>query len=235
MVAKLSVRHAARETSGAARSVMSLEPLRGFVRNNRRLYDFLRSPRDAVEYANWVWRGRPLPPPHVAKARRVREYGKRFGTPIRVETGTFKGGMIDVTKRHFERVYSLELDDDFYERAAKRCEGFDHISILHGDSGEVLPRLLEEIDRPCLCWLDGHYSGGKTARGPLDTPIVQEIRAILTHPVEKHVMLIDDARDFVGGNDYPSIDELRRKIHARQPELVFTVEEDIIRVPPPVG
>lgn len=214
---------------------MSLEPMRSLVRNNRNLYDFLRPLRDAVGYANWVRRGRPLPPPHVAKARRVREYGQRFGIRTLVETGTFKGGMIDVSKRHFERVYSIELDDDFYENAAARFEDFGHIAILHGDSGVVLPRLLEELDHPCLFWLDGHYSEGMTARGSLDTPIVQEIRAILTHPVDKHVILIDDARDFVGGNDYPSIDELRSEIHAHRPELVFTVEEDIIRVHPPAG
>jgi len=214
---------------------MSLEPLRRFVRNNRSLYDFLRPGRDALEYALWVAKSRPLPPPHVTKARRVREYGQRFHTPILVETGTFLGGMIEVNKRHFERVYSIELDDELYENAVKRFEAFDHISILHGDSGEVLPRLLEEIGRPCLFWLDGHYSGGQTARGPLDTPIAQEIDAILSHPVENHVMLIDDAHEFVGADDYPTLEELRRMIHARRPEYVFSVDEEMIRVHPPSG
>ena len=48
-------------------------------------------------------------------------------------------------------------------------------------------------------------------------------------------MLIDDAHDFVGRSESPAIDELRRVVQARRPEFVFTVEEDIIRVHPPVG
>jgi hypothetical protein len=81
-----------------------------------------------------------------------------------------------------------------------------------------------------LFWLDGHYSGGITAKGPLDTPIVKELDSILNHSVTGHVILIDDARCFVGENDYPTIDELREILHTERPRWVFEVKDDIIRI-----
>jgi hypothetical protein len=81
-----------------------------------------------------------------------------------------------------------------------------------------------------LFWLDGHYSGGITAKGRTDTPVAEELEHILTHPVMGHVVLIDDARCFVGQDHYPTLDELKEMILNKRPDWVFDVENDIIRV-----
>jgi len=81
-----------------------------------------------------------------------------------------------------------------------------------------------------LFWLDAHWSGGSTAKGELETPIMQEIECILAHPLSaRHVLLIDDARCFVGQNDYPSLETLRKRILAAHADWLFEVQNDIIR------
>ena len=45
-----------------------------------------------------------------------------------------------------------------------------------------------------------------------------------------HLLLIDDARLFVGANDYPSIDELSDFISTYRPQAILNVENDIIIV-----
>ena len=47
-----------------------------------------------------------------------------------------------------------------------------------------------------------------TARGSLETPVVRELACILCHSVADSVVLIDDARSFVGNESYATIEEL---------------------------
>jgi tetratricopeptide (TPR) repeat protein len=160
----------------------------------------------------------------------VKEYARRFCIRTFVETGTFQGAMIRATRQSFDRIYSIELDENLYQRAKKEFSSFDHITIIHGDSSEVLPVLLAEIVEPCLFWLDAHFSGGITAKGTLLTPIKQELIHIFTHPIKDHVVLIDDARLFNGQNDYPTLEELRHLVLNRLPDGILVVEDDIIRI-----
>jgi hypothetical protein len=137
--------------------------------------------------------------------------------------------MVFAQRYGFEAIYSIELDRALYEQAVERFRGFSHIEILQGDSGDVLPVLLAQFDRTCLFWLDGHYSGGGTARGESETPVMKELVAILAHPLQ-HVILIDDARLFTGHEGYPSIADLREWVARRRPEYTMTVEGDVIRL-----
>jgi hypothetical protein len=124
------------------------------------------------------------------------------------------------------------LDTGLYNQAVRTFAEISHIHIHQGDSADVLPALLQEIDEPCLFWLDAHYSGPGTARGRVDTPITQELSAIFEYHVKKHVILIDDARDFTGEDGYPALDELESFVCVRRPDLHFEVKNDIIRLVP---
>jgi protein-L-isoaspartate O-methyltransferase len=46
----------------------------------------------------------------------------------------------------FDKIFSIELKRELYERATKRFETNGHISIILGDSGKVLRDVLVEID-----------------------------------------------------------------------------------------
>lgn len=176
----------------------------------------------------WIAAGKPIPPPPVVKQQVLLRYADRFAIAELVETGTFRGDMIDAVRRKFRRILSIELDASLYRRAAARFARYGHISILQGDSGQVLPELLGGISGPCLFWLDAHCSGGVTA-GTAETPVVKEVAAILDHHERGHVVLIDDARCFMGKDGYPTLDQLRNFILAKHPEWTFEVEDDIIR------
>ena len=186
-----------------------------------------RRERDAV--AAWMAAGRPVPAPSLVKQRIVRHYAKRFRLRTLVETGTYLGDMIEATRDTFDRIYSVELDKALHDNARQRFDGQQKICLLQGDSGTVLPHILRAIQEPTLFWLDGHWSGGITAKGEKDTPIVAECEAVLAHPVEGHVILVDDARCFTGENDYPTIAGMRN-LCVQRPDMNFEVEADVIRV-----
>ena len=183
-----------------------------------------------VRVWEWEWKGKPIPPPSLVKATTLEMYAQRFGLRILVETGTNRGYMVDAMRNRFERIYSIELDQDLCLRAKRRVARWSHISILQGDSGDVLPQVLAHISQPCLFWLDAHYMGDVTSRGHLDTPINKELGHIFQHPVAGHVILIDDARLFTGKADYPTIEEVRVLVEEKRPGWVFEVEQDIIRI-----
>jgi len=189
---------------------------------------------DRFNIARWALRGRPIPPPYGLKRRTVLEYARRHGIRTLVETGTYHGDMMYFAKSRFDRAYSIELDDALYAQNASRFKGCANIELIKGDSGVELPKLVKRLTAPALFWLDGHYSGPGTACGAEEAPIAQEMGCIFEHPIRGHVILIDDAREFVGRAGYPKIDELRGWVKERRPEFTFEVEHDIIRIAPPL-
>lgn len=186
--------------------------------------------RDLEARRAWERQGRPSPPPHIVKEELIRDYARTFNTQILIETGTYLGDMVHAMKKSFARIVSFELDQKLAAQAQQRFAKDNHVEIVQGDSGKLLGDYLATINEPCLYWLDGHYSGGVTAKGALETPIKNELTAILSHPIEGHVILIDDARCFTGENDYPTLDELRNFVAERKPNHKLTVEHDVIRI-----
>ena len=179
----------------------------------------------------WENAGRPIPPPNVVKQRTVIDYARRFSLSTFVETGTYYGQMVFAVRNVFRRIYSIELDGRLYEMARRKLSRWRNIVLMQGDSGEVLPELLAKIPGPCLFWLDAHYSGGVTAGSIADTPVKEEVRLILDHPVAGHVILIDDARHLNGQNGYPTANELSDLVDQKWGGgSTLSVEHDIVRI-----
>ncbi len=186
--------------------------------------------KDRKLLAEWNKNDRPVPPPQIYKRQVLKEYAQKFQLKVFLETGTYIGDTTEDCRKIFDKIFSIELDDVLFEKATKRFEAYSHISIVHGDSGQKIEEILSKINEPCLFWLDGHYSAGITAKGELNTPIINELDHIFHHQIDSHVILIDDARCFVGKDDYPSIEELRKYVMGRRPSLQFIVADDIIRI-----
>ena len=179
------------------------------------------------QLAEWEKNGRPLPPPHIVKQLAIDECRKKFNLEVLVETGTYLGDMVEAQNKNFKKIFSIELSEKLFARAKKRFKKFDHITILHGDSGTVLNKLVPGIGQPALFWLDGHYSGGMTALGSKECPVPEELNAILKSNLG-HVILIDDARLFNGTNDYPTIDEIKKILQASGRSFDIEIKDDII-------
>ena len=178
----------------------------------------------------WEREGRLPPSPHIIKQRVLKEYGRKFSINTLVETGTYVGEMVYAVTKNFSQIISIELDNKLFEMAKNYFKDYGHITILEGDSGEILGQIIPKLDVRCLFWLDGHYSSGITAKGKLETPIISELENILENPSRDDVILIDDARCFIGENDYPTIEELRNFIFEKRADVEFHIKDDIIRV-----
>ena len=179
----------------------------------------------------WMRGGCPSPAPHAIKMNVVRSYLRHYNLKQFVETGTFLGDTLEYMAREGVRCISIELSEKLHEKAQQRFADFKNMSLIHGDSAQEMPKLLKGLEEPALFWLDGHYSGGITAKGEKGSPISAELHAIHNHPVARHVILIDDARCFDGTNDYPHLDDLLRKIR-EEGRYKSEVSADIIRLVP---
>lgn len=179
--------------------------------------------------------------PHYDEKRAILlSYKNKYNLNTFIESGTFLGGTIDSLKNNFGKLYSIELSNELARKAMERFKAVPNVTIVQGDSGTVIRQLLDTISDPCLFWLDGHYSSEffvgsdyiVTARGDKETPILEELKGILLHPVKTHVILIDDARCFTGKNDYPTIDEVATFVKQYNPNLTVSQKRDIIRIVP---
>ena len=187
--------------------------------------------REEKDYLEWERSGKTPPAPHRYKQEILRDYGKRFHLKTLVETGTFLGLMMEAQIPNFENLISIELDPDLFKAATKRFSRNPSVKIIQGDSGEMISKVVQQLKVPALFWLDGHYSGGFTAKGKSECPIYDELRSILASPLP-HVILIDDARCFVGESDYPTGAEVTDFISKLNPNLSVHVLNDVIRVEP---
>lgn len=194
------------------------------------LYFFCKEYCEIRGYWRWLKNGRPVPPPHGIKQGVIKEYARKYQCPVFFETGTYNGDMIQAVKHDFKQIYSVELSESFYKQARLRFQNDPHIILLQGDSGKVLPEILKQVSKPCLFWLDAHYSGANTAKGEKFSPIMEEIGPILNHYVRDHIILIDDAREFTGKGGYPDIVGFTQEVTRIRQDLMVTVELDIIRI-----
>jgi len=186
--------------------------------------------RDRRAVREWVRAGRPVPPPHAAKQRLVRAKASSLGLRVFVETGTFRGDMVEAMRRQCRTIVSIELDDARFEAACARFAGRDGVTILHGDSALLLPDVIAGLEEPALFWLDGHYSGPGTSRGESDTPILTELAHVLGSDEPGHAILVDDARLFDGTRDYPGLADLERHVRELRPDVSFVVRDDVIEI-----
>jgi predicted O-methyltransferase YrrM len=135
--------------------------------------------RQKQELVEWEKNGKPSPPPHIVKQQTLQSYAKKHDLKVLVETGTYYGDMIEAMQNVFDKIYSIELSQDLFERAKKRFKDRKQVELIQGDSGIELKSLMSKIDRPTLFWLDGHYSAGETAKGDKETPFLKSFSIFL--------------------------------------------------------
>jgi len=193
----------------------------------------LRTRRNTIKrnktIIEWLNSGSPLPPPHAVKQKVIEDFKKKSNYKILVETGTYKGHMIYAQLHNFDEIYSVELDENFFEAAKIKFNRFKHVHLLQGDSEKCLGQITTKLQEPAIFWLDGHYMGNGGAKGDSDCPIWGELEAIFSGPEMNHIILIDDARSFKGGGDYPSVESLKNWIKSKNSNYQYVVEKDIIQ------
>ncbi len=180
-------------------------------------------------FEQWKIDGCVGPPPRILKQLIIGEYQQKSSYKTFIETGTYRGDMVEAQKSRFKKIISIELSSNLYKKAKRRFIKDRHVIVIHGDSGKVLPKILDDIDEPVIFWLDAHYFGGITEKGDKVCPIIEELEAIFNSTLLNHIILIDDASFFDGKGDYPTIEELVTWIKSKNKEYQVEVKHDIIR------
>jgi len=113
-----------------------------------------------------------------------------------IETGTLRGGTTFEMAPHFEEVHTIELSKTLHDEAHKKSKelGFNNVTFHLGDSAEILPQLLPLINQKAIFFLDGHWSGKNTGRGPKDCPLIEELQSINQLHKFASLIIIDDLR-----------------------------------------
>jgi len=145
------------------------------------------------------------------------EVTRQLGTKLPrvwVETGTFRG---DTTARQvawFRHIFTIELDPTLAAAARERFKDEPTVEVHEGDSAEVLAWLCAtspHLQEPAVFYLDGHWSGGVTARGREEEdgcPLLREV-AVLGRREYEDLIVVDDVRLFGkkvvsgSGGDWP--------------------------------
>jgi hypothetical protein len=193
------------------------------------IYPLLRGSFRRAALRQWQRTARP-PAPLEVKAQIIRHYAAKYGLRNFIETGTFFGDMLAALRNDFDALTTIELDVALAARATQRFAEEPKITVIQGDSARVLPALLATLKQPALFWLDGHFSGGVTAKGETDTPIIAELNHLFAAAQRDHVVLIDDARLFGSATEYPSLDAIETLVRTHRAEWAMTVETDLIRL-----
>jgi len=140
--------------------------------------------------------------PSISNIKSLRKIYSKIGEyQIFVETGTHKAVTTFAMAPHFKQVHSIELAKKYYnlaiENSKKLPKPYQEALNFHlGDSEKLLPELLKKINEPIIFFLDGHWSGKDTARGPKDCPLIEELKCINKQHAFNSLIIIDDAHLF---------------------------------------
>ena len=148
---------------------------------------------------------------------------------IFIETGLGMSavGLSSALALGFKEIYSIEFYPQIIEMARKKFGDYPQVTLIQGDSGEELAKLLITIHEPVTFWLDAHFDFTvnyvKLYPVPLadPLPILKELKAIEAHPIKTHTILIDDMIMIKKGHPtWPPIKEenIRKALLAINPE-----------------
>jgi len=191
----------------------------------REIYCHIKNP---LLVWRWKCKGMPNPPPQLIKKILIDQVRRASGYEVFIETGTYRGDMVKAQLSNFQKIYSIELSESLWGQAKRRFKKNKHVTILQGDSSDILPNLLVEVDKSAIFWLDGHYSGGITALGELECPVYKELDAIFSSNVKSNAILIDDARCFIGKNDYPTLGEIISYVKHKAQNFHYCLVGDVL-------
>ena len=177
----------------------------------------------------WKLIGYSPPAPSSVKWCVLGRHGFLAGTWI--ETGTYMGETTHFLANKAAMVYTIEPEPSLAAKAKLRFSETKNVNVIEGLSEDVLEDLIDLTAEPLSLWLDGHYSAGVTHKGPIDTPIREELRIIASKiaAMKQVAVLVDDFRCFDPTDenyaDYPKRSWLVE--WAENNNLEWTIEHDI--------
>jgi hypothetical protein len=110
-----------------------------------------------------------------------------------IETGAYLGHGIMRVIGEYNNIHSIELSEKWYNHNVEQFKNHPSVKMHLGDSKKVLPHLLSTLAEPVTIYLDAHYSGGPTAFGDEETPLLHELKILKSREYDD-IIIIDDCR-----------------------------------------
>lgn len=139
----------------------------------------------------------------------LKKYIKSYDVSVLFETGTYKGdGVKYALESGFDKVFSTEILDEYVELNRRQFRQNENVTILKGNSSDLLDKHVFQIKGNIFFWLDAHFPGADG--GLLDFnsqfddsikyPLEGELKIIKKHrPSREDVILMDDLRMYEEG------------------------------------
>ena len=112
-----------------------------------------------------------------------------------IETGTYLGDTTFALEPYFDKLYTIEFSEMYYNNTKNKYNG-NKINFILGDSSDVFQELLPNISDKCIFFLDGHWSGEDTGQSNKDCPLEEEVTHINNLYQNECIIIIDDFRLF---------------------------------------
>lgn len=113
----------------------------------------------------------------------------KYKTDIFIETGSNMGEAISLAlKLNFDKIFSCEPEKTFYNFCRAKFSKKTNVMLFNDRSENILPFIINNIDKQSTFWLDGH--------GYQDIPLLKELEIIKQSSRNDHIILIDDCRMF---------------------------------------
>jgi hypothetical protein len=153
------------------------------------------------------------------------------------ETGTYYGGSSAWAAERFATVRTVEASPRLFAIARVKLSRFRNVQLELGDSRAFIDRELPALP-PTLFWLDAHWAGGQTSGGDGDQcPLLGEL-ALIAPALDRHFVLIDDARLFAmpppppnNAAAWPCLTDIFDVLRSRHQPYIAISRDVIIAVP----
>ncbi len=134
----------------------------------------------------------------------------KYQTDCFLETGTENGNGIDHALNYqFKSIYSIEINENFYNAATIKYKNDKKVKLWLGDSANTMKYVLKEINSydSCFFWLDAHLPSDPGSKylyhrdsDDIEFPLQSEIDTIIKNrDIKKDIFLIDDLRIYLDG------------------------------------
>jgi len=145
-----------------------------------------------------------------------------------IETGTYRGDTLEIIKKNYKNIYSVELSEVFYNNAVNRFKNDKNIKICFGNSRYDLLSIISDINSPITFWLDSHWSCVENVGCDKDVlcPVLYELDQIKQHNIKSHTIMIDDIRLMDGINFNVKKEEILEKLYEINPNYTIVYYDD---------
>lgn len=120
----------------------------------------------------------------------------RFQITAAIETGSATGGTTNWLAGNFEKVHSIEINEQYLKFAKHRCAAHTNIKFYHGDSTTMLLDILKTVGNRTIIFLDAHWNE--------HCPLLSELTAIANSGLRPCILIHDF---YVPGSAYSKEDK----------------------------